>query len=698
MNRVVSRYWVNRYDLPGRARHRSIRPLDRPSIRLAVVGRLRHRLQRLHRLGLGRAVRLLRTGPQAGGGDTLALGRQQRPLPTGTRRRSSTSSSTGSCRRHQDRRVLTTTGREVAELGAVDTMMQDFLRDYEIQSATAALVKDGRLVLARGYTLGRARGGASRADRSLPHRQHRQERRLGGGPPAHRTRRPGARHHRSVRCSTCNRCPGRRPTRSSTRSPSTTCSPTPAASTPRTTSTASTTWCRSNRREPSTPVKAEIVSYMVGHPFEFAPGSNWDYNNYGYMMLDMMLEQRTGQGFVDTCSTEHLPADRGRRARQAHQLEVELAPTELSYDGLEGDPYRSPMEAGPSGRGPGDGGAGHGTVLFGALRPARRRRPALGRDERVDARAAVPGQSNRRLRARLVHRAVHRSDRGLLGALTDLDDGLDVYGHGGGGSGVHTLALWRGDNTVFVMFSNHDPVAQDLVFPAIDIWPEHDLWQSVGISTEPVGPASTESWIPVVARAEGVGGSAWRSDVGLLNRSTLDNSIRLRHYQDGAYTDLELMLAAGAQSTPRRRRRSARFKGAGPLRVFSSEPLTVTSRTFNQTGDGTFGQFLPGMAPDGSHSTGDEVVLMQLQENATIRTNIGLTNGWKRAARVAISLFDGAGEPGGDHRAYGPARANGAVESAVFCRGGPDRHQFRIRSRYRAVGREPLRLRIGHRQ
>ena len=40
------------------------------------------------------------------------------------------------------------------ELAAVDDLMEDILRDHEIRNATAAITKDGRLVYARGFTLG----------------------------------------------------------------------------------------------------------------------------------------------------------------------------------------------------------------------------------------------------------------------------------------------------------------------------------------------------------------------------------------------------------------------------------------------------------------------------------------------------------------------------------------------------------------
>jgi hypothetical protein len=230
-----------------------------------------------------------------------------------------------------------------------------------------------------------------------------------------------------------------------------------------------------------------------------------------------------------------------------------------------------------------------------------------------------------------------------MGWLSDPDDGLSLYGHSGGGSGIANLAFWRSDGIVAVFFSNKDPVADAIDFPEITVWPEHDLWDSVGVSLEPVGSADTEVWIPVVASAEGRAGSVWRSDVGLLNRSALTNHVKLRLYRANAFFDHELELAPGENRTLGDVMALFGKTGSGALRIFSSEPLIATSRTYNLTPDGTFGQFLGSAAPTRGIETGDSAVLMQLQENDAFRTNIGITNGWKRPAEVEVSLYDGHG-------------------------------------------------------
>jgi len=230
-----------------------------------------------------------------------------------------------------------------------------------------------------------------------------------------------------------------------------------------------------------------------------------------------------------------------------------------------------------------------------------------------------------------------------VGWLTDPSDSHRIHSHSGGGFGVHTLALWRSDGITFVWFTNKDPVIPTIDFPEITSWPDHDLWASVGISDDPVGSAPPESWIPAVVHADGVGESVWRSDVGLLNRSSRTNLVRLRLHRGNQPVDREFEMAPGESRVIPDAVEWFGRSGSGPLQIFSSEGLTVTSRTYNQSIGGTFGQSLDGVTATGGLESGESAVLMQLQENDAARTNIGIHNQWRRSAVVEIALFDGDG-------------------------------------------------------
>ena len=393
------------------------------------------------------------------------------------------------------------------------------------------------------------------------------------------------------------------------------------------------------------PTKREILSYVVGQPFMFDPGTVWDYNNYGYIMLDQLIEHASGEPYEEYVLNHVFRPVGVGRARVAHQLLSERVPTETTYDGLECAPYNLAIE---------NAAAAGGWVmaapdmarLFSALFDSSDAEGLLARST-IDSMLSLPfpasvalGYGRGWIQEKMFIDMNHSVEW-----LIDPDDGLDVYGHGGGGTGIHSLALWRSDGIVFVWFTNKDPIIPRFDFPEIASWPDHDLWQSVGVSLEPVGAAPTEVWVPVVSHASGVGRSEWRSDLGLLNRSTLANRVRLRLADGGTSVAEEIELAPGQSRTLGDVLSRFELDGSFPLRVFSSEPLSVTSRTFTLASEGTYGQLLGGVTPVSGLQTGDEVVLMQLAENESYRSNIGLHNGWKRPADVAITLLDGSSLP-----------------------------------------------------
>jgi CubicO group peptidase (beta-lactamase class C family) len=380
------------------------------------------------------------------------------------------------------------------------------------------------------------------------------------------------------------------------------------------------------------PTRNEIATFMTGEPFQFYPGTRWAYCNFGYLLLQMLAEQVTGVDFPEYVNDNLFRAVGVGRARMAHTPRSDLAPTERDYVGdYEGDPYALTWENVYAGGGmvlSAPDLARLYTALFddprasGLLRPATLRRML-----------SLPFSASRQkgYGRGWIHEKFFDDMGKNLGWFIDLDDDVQVYGHGGGGPGVHAIALWRTDGIGF----------DDL--PEIHDWPEHDLWESVGISRQAVGSAPVESWIPAVAHTNGVGDSIWRSDVGLLNRSSQTNSIRLRYYDGWEVLDRKLELAPWESRVIPDAVDWFDRSGSGPLQVFSSEALTTTSRTFNQSSEGTFGQSLDGVTATGGLESGESAVLMQLREDDTVRTNIGIHNQWRGFARVEVSLYDDAG-------------------------------------------------------
>jgi CubicO group peptidase (beta-lactamase class C family) len=393
------------------------------------------------------------------------------------------------------------------------------------------------------------------------------------------------------------------------------------------------------------PTRHQIATFMTGEPFQFYPGARWAYCNFGYLLLQMLAEQVTGVDFPEYVHDNLFRAVGVGRARMAHTLRWDLAPTERDYVGdYEGDPYALTWE---------NVYAGGGMVMsapdLARLYTALFDDPGVSgllRPRTVNSMLSLPFNASRQQGyGRGWIREKFFDDMGKnLGWIIDLDDGIEVYGHGGGGPGVHAIALWRTDGIGFFWCSNKDPLVDDFDdFPEIQDWPEHDLWQSVGISREAVGSAPVESWIPAVAHTNGVGASTWRTDVGLLNRSSCTNAVRLRYYNGWEALEHELELAPGESRVIPDVVDWFGRSGSGPLQVFSSEALTTTSRTFNQTAEGTFGQSFDGVTATGGLESGESVVLMQLREDDAVRTNIGIHNQWRGFARVRVEFYDGDG-------------------------------------------------------
>jgi hypothetical protein len=83
--------------------------------------------------------------------------------------------------------------------------------------------------------------------------------------------------------------------------------------------------------------------------------------------------------------------------------------------------------------------------------------------------------------------------------------------------------------------------------------------------------------------------------------------------------------------------------GSGALEIQSDQPVVVTSRTYNQSGSGTYGQDYASYDATTALANGQSAWLPQLTENAAYRSNISLTNTGITPATVDVTLLDGAG-------------------------------------------------------
>ena len=146
-------------------------------------------------------------------------------------------------------------------------------------------------------------------------------------------------------------------------------------------------------------------------------------------------------------------------------------------------------------------------------------------------------------------------------------------------------------------------------------------------------PTAHTVMVPVVAHWPGAGGTAWRSDVSVVNRNAGPATVVLE------YTSVvDSTTAASAASVPAGGTMMWRDvlvtafgmaqsgTGKGTLKVASDLPVTVASRTYNQTPQGTFGQYMPSLEAGSALAAGEVGVLPHLTQNGAYRTHVGLAN------------------------------------------------------------------------
>lgn len=166
-------------------------------------------------------------------------------------------------------------------------------------------------------------------------------------------------------------------------------------------------------------------------------------------------------------------------------------------------------------------------------------------------------------------------------------------------------------------------------------------------------PAGGSLMIPAAAHVTGAGGTNWRTDLELLNPGSSQCSYTielLARDQDNSSPDSRsFQLDPGVAVRYGDVLASMfAFSGAAALRVIPSGcTLQLSSRTYNDTANGSYGQLVPGRATVTAVPAGAAVRLIQLRESAAsssgFRTNIGIVNVTLAPVEIAIDLYDGSG-------------------------------------------------------
>jgi subtilisin-like proprotein convertase family protein len=156
--------------------------------------------------------------------------------------------------------------------------------------------------------------------------------------------------------------------------------------------------------------------------------------------------------------------------------------------------------------------------------------------------------------------------------------------------------------------------------------------------------------LPVVARNSGHGDTRWRTELRLSNaeQHPVDLTLELRRrLGDGETVDTRVLSIDGRRVNLNSDIVSDLFgldRIVGSLRVLKDGPpamLAATSRTFNLTEGGTYGQYIPGVM-DG---VGPRATIIHADGTAELRTNLGLCEVAGEPVQLWCSLVDDIGRP-----------------------------------------------------
>jgi D-alanyl-D-alanine carboxypeptidase len=363
--------------------------------------------------------------------------------------------------------------------------------------------------------------------------------------------------------------------------------------------------------QPWTP--EDLAAIAAAHPPEFAPGTDWSYSNTNYLLLGMVAERATGSTWVAEVRSRLLEP-LGLEDTYYMGEELPGRPLVRGYRGGEDVTHIAHPSVAWS----------VGGLVSNARDLNRFTRALFGGDvlepasltQMVTPTTPSPPDS------------YPFDDYGLGVPIRHTPHG-SCWGHGGGHPGYEVATAY---------FPDHD-TATALLFNETFVWAEdHEpgMWSLVF--------GSHVYAIAAAAHLDGAQGTSWVTDVELHRPSRDDayGELRLLGQVDGTTGEgvgmtvdaYSVHLADVVANT------LGEHEAAGAILVTSSQPLLVTSRTFNDAADGTYGQHIPGMPREKWISGPGPVLLLQLTGTDRFRTNIGFANLGPEQLEATVELYD----------------------------------------------------------
>lgn len=161
------------------------------------------------------------------------------------------------------------------------------------------------------------------------------------------------------------------------------------------------------------------------------------------------------------------------------------------------------------------------------------------------------------------------------------------------------------------------------------------------------GAQQTELFLPAAARANGKLGTVWVSDVRIFNPDAVNSvTVSLTYLpsdQDNSSAPSTEIVVPPREAVALPDIVAATFgaTGAGGIRMTADAPFLVNSRTFNSGGgNGTFGQYIPGLPAAAALEQGLLLGLVNLPGQSGFRSNPGFLNVGLSSVTVMVKVFD----------------------------------------------------------
>jgi hypothetical protein len=182
----------------------------------------------------------------------------------------------------------------------------------------------------------------------------------------------------------------------------------------------------------------------------------------------------------------------------------------------------------------------------------------------------------------------------------------------------------------------------------------------------PVAKNANSLVVPVVGHAQGSNNSLFLSDVRLVNTSNAAMKYLLTYTPSGVNglsTGKQATLDVKPNETKALNDIARSFFGLGgagdsavgvlDIRSATTTPLDpkttiASSRTYNVTSNGTYGQFIPAIPSSSFIGQGGKISLQQVAQSAQYRTNVGFVEGAGEPVTASVKVFNLSGAKVGE--------------------------------------------------